>query len=342
MRIKRARRRRSARAEATRSMQFTVLITPRTFARYDPAPLDMLRQAGCTPLLNPYGRILTEDELCALVPQADGIIVGLDPLSERVLARAVRLRAISKYGTGIDNIDLAAATRRGIVVTNTPAANSAAVAELALGLMLAVARRIAASDRGIRQGRWENQQGFQLWGKALGILGTGRIGREVALRARGFSMRLLCWDAAPDAAWARQMGAVYKPLEAVLGEADIVSLHLPLTPQTRHIFGARELARMKHGAVLINTARGALVDEQALLAALREERLAGAGLDVWETTPAADTPLAQLASTVLTAHIGAHTREAGTAMGIMAVRNLLDILKGALPADTLNPEAREQ
>jgi len=323
-------------------MSHLVLITPRTFARYDTSPLDMLRQAGCTAVLNPYGRLLTEDELCDLVPQADGIIVGLDPLSERVLARATRLQAISKYGIGTDNIDLPGATRRGIVVTNTPGANSMAVAELAVGLMLAVARCITASDRGIRQGRWENQQGFQLGGKTLGLLGTGRIGREVALRARGFSMRLLCCDAAPDAAWARQMGAAYKPLEAVLGAADIVSLHLPLTPQTRHILGARELALMKPGAVLINTARGELVDEQALLVALNEKRLAGVGLDVWETTPAVHTPLARLETTVLTAHIGAHTREATTAMGVMAVRNLLDVLNGALPADTLNPEARQR
>lgn len=321
-------------------MRHKILITPRTFARQDSSPLDILHQAGCEAQLNSLGRVLTEAELLDLVPEANGIIVGLDPITDQVLAKAGRLQAISKYGAGTDNIDLASATRRGIIVTNTPGANSAAVAELAVGLMLAVARHIAISDRGIRLGRWENQKGFQLWGKTLGILGTGRIGRELALRVRGFNMRLLCYDLAPDPVWARQLGATYKPLEAVLGEADIVSIHLPLTPDTRHIIGAQALALMKREAILINTARGEHIDEQALLKALTENRLAGAGLDVWETTPAANTALAKLGNTVLTAHIGAHTREAATAMGVMAARNLLEALSGGFPNATVNPEVR--
>jgi D-3-phosphoglycerate dehydrogenase len=326
--------------EVIETMPHKILITPRTFARYDARPLDLLRKAGCELILNPFGRVMTEEELVACLPEMSGVIVGLDPITDRVLHKAGRLQAIAKYGAGTDNIDLRSATRRGIIVANTPGANSAAVAELAIGLMLAVARHIAVCDRGIRAGRWESQKGFQLGGKTLGILGTGRIGRELALRARGFDMRLLCYDISPDLAWARQMEATYRPLEDILSAADIVSLHLPLTAATHHIISADALALMKKNAILINTARGEHVDEKALGEALAGKRLAGAGLDVWETKPEVDTPLAKLENTVLTAHIGAHSREAAAAMGLTSARNLISALAGNLPEFTVNPEVQ--
>ena len=322
-------------------MPHQILITPRTFARDDTTPMDILREAGCEPVFNPHGRVLAEDELADLIAGKSGLIVGLDPVTEAVLGRADRLQVVSKYGVGTDNIDLAAATRRKIIVVNAVGSNSSAVAELAFGLMLDVARQISASDRRIRQGRWESHKGWELWGKTLGIIGTGRTGRELALRARGFEMQLICCDNAPDDRWARRMGAIYRPVDRVLAEADIVSLHIPLTATTRHFISATELARMQRHAILINTARGELVDEKALYDALVENRLAGAGLDVWETEPPVKTALCELDNTVLTSHIGAHTREATAAMGELAARNLVTALAGTLPASTVNPEARK-
>lgn len=315
-----------------------ILITPRTFAREDTTPLDILLQAGCEPIPNPYGRVLTDKELAGLIPGVAGLIVGLDPVTKLVLDRADRLRVVSKYGVGTDNIDIAGATRKGIIVANAIGSNSSAVAELAFGLMLDVARQVSASDRRIRQGRWESHKGFELWRKTLGMIGTGRTGRELALRARGFEMRLLCCDTAPDNDWARRLGATYRPLNQVLAEADIVSLHVPLTASTHHMISGAELALMQPHAILVNTARGELVDEKALIEALAENRLAGAGLDVWETRPPVKTALCGLDNTVLTSHIGAHTREATAAMGEMAARNLVSALAGDLPESTVNPE----
>ena len=319
-------------------MPTRILITPRTFARDDATPLDILKAAGCEPIFNPHGRVLTERELIAMIAGVTGLIVGLDPVTETVLEKADILRVVSKYGVGTDNIDLAAATRNGIVVVNAAGSNSSAVGELAFGLMLDVARQVSASDRRIRQGRWESQKGFELWRKTLGIVGTGRTGRELALRARGFEMRLICCDTAPDRQWARQLGATYRPLNRLLAEADIVSLHIPLTADTHHLISTGELARMKRHAILINTARGELVDEKALFDALAVNRLAGAGLDVWETHPPVKTALCGLDNVVLTSHIGAHTREATAAMGEMATRNLVSVLAGDMPASTVNPE----
>ena len=315
-----------------------ILITPRTFARDDPTPADILQEAGCELIRNPHHRVLTEQELAALIPGMDGLIVGLDPVTETVLRGADRLRVVSKYGVGIDNIDLPGATRRGIVVVNAAGSNSSAVAELAFGLMLDVARQISTSDRRIRQGRWESHKGFELWRKTLGIVGTGRTGRELALRARGFEMRLICCDTVPDDQWARRLGATYRPLNRVLAEADVVSLHIPLTADTHHLISAAELALMQPHAILINTARGELVDENSLVAALSQNRLAGAGLDVWETQPPVNTALCGLENTVLTSHIGAHTQEATAAMGELAARNLVSALAGDLPESTVNPE----
>ena len=316
----------------------SVLITPRTFARDDSRPLDILLEAGCQTVRNPHGRVLTEQELAALLPGTAGLIVGIDPVSAAVLQAADRLRVISKYGVGTDNIDLAAATRKGIIVVNAAGSNSSAVAELAFGLMLDVARQISAADRRIRQGRWESHRGTELWRKTLGIVGTGRTGRELALRARGFEMRLLCCDTVEDENWARQAGACYAPLEEVLAKADFLSLHIPLTKATRHLISGPELARMQPHAILINTARGETVEEKALVQALTEGRLAGAGLDVWETDPPVNTALARLDNTVLTSHIGAHTREATAAMGELAALNLVSALSGRLPDSTVNPE----
>ena len=321
-------------------MHYKVVITPRTFGKLDSTPLDMLKAAGCELIPNPFDRILNEEELIKLIPEADGFIVGLDPVSERVLKQGGKLKVISKYGVGTDNIDLAAATRLGIVVVNAPGTNSSAVAELAFGLMLNVARHISDSDRKIREGIWKSYRGFELAGKTLGIIGTGRAGKELAFKVSGFNMRIICHDIKKDEAWARQVGATYLPMKEVLKKADVVSLHVPLLDNTYHIISTRELSIMKENAILINTARGALVDEAALYQALKNHQLAGAGLDVWETEPPVDCPLTELDCVVLTSHIGAHTIEAVNAMGRLASQNLIQALSGETPDFWVNPAVK--
>jgi phosphoglycerate dehydrogenase-like enzyme len=319
-----------------------VVVTPRTFAEAGRDFLQVLVAAGIEPVLNPHGRVLTAEELMDPVQNADGLILGLDPATAAVLENAPRLRVISKYGVGTDNIDLETATRMGILVTRAPGSNSSAVAELAFGLMLAVARRIAESDRNIRRGIWGKYAGFELSGKILGIVGTGQIGKQLARLARGFDMQLLCCDIKPDESWARQEGASYVSLNHLLQRADIISLHLPLTADTHHLVAAPQLEAMKPTAILINTARGELVDETALLEALAQNRPAGAGLDVVETDPPHNTPLARLDNVVLTSHIGAHTREAMAAMAHTAVENLVKVFQGVVPDTVVNPEAVAQ
>lgn len=322
-------------------MRFNVLITPRTFGKSDSAPIDMLKKAGCDLIQNPSDHILDEDELIRLIPEAHGLIVGLDSVSERVLSYGGRLRVISKYGVGTDNIDLAAATRMGIMVVNSPGTNSTAVAELSLGLMLNLARHVSFSDRKIREGTWQSYKGFELTGKTLGIIGTGRTGKELALKAGGFNMKMVCYDIKKDETWARQVGAEYMPMKKVLKEADILSLHIPLSDATHHIISDQELQLMKENAILINTARGELIEETALYRALKNRQLAGAGLDVWETTPPVDSPLRELDNVVLTSHIGAHTIEATKAMGRLASQNLIRALSGEIPSYLVNPEVRK-
>lgn len=312
-------------------MSWKVLVTPRTFGKADPEPVRLLEEAGCEVIRNPLDRPLTEDELASLIADVDGAIVGLDPVTTNVIQQAQKLKVISKYGVGINNIDLKTAKKKGITVTYTPGANSAAVAELALGLMLNVARQISTSDRKLRNGEWGRYSGIELGGKTIGIIGTGRIGRELVDRVKGF-MKIICFDLYPDQAWAKEIGAQYLSLEEVLAQADFISLHLPLTAETHHLIGKNEFALMKPDAIIINTARGGVIDEEALYHALANKTVAGAGLDVFEIEPLPDdSPLRKLDNAVLTSHIGAHTKEAQNKMGCTAAQNLIRVLKGEEP-----------
>ena len=315
-----------------------ILITPRTFRLANAEQAGRLEELGYKLIFNPYGRLLTEEEMINLIGGVEGIIVGLDPLGIKVLESAPNLKVISKYGVGVDNIDLAEASRRKIIVTNTPGTNSLAVAELTMGLILNVARHICCSDRKIREGQWGKYQGFELKGKSLGLIGSGQIGKEVALLAKGFGMKIICYDLKPDQEWARKVGATYLKFEQLLAVADVISLHLPLGDDTYHLLSREELNIMKPTAILINTARGGIIDEEVLYLVLKEGRLAGAALDVYEQEPPDDSPLRSLDNVVMTSHMGAHTREAIGAMGRLAVENLIAGLAGRRPEFTVNVE----
>ena len=323
-------------------MSRRVLITPRTFGKTDPIPVTLLRKADYELVFNPFERPLTQGEIIPLIRETDGIIVGLDQIDEEVLSHAPKLQVISKYGAGVNNIDLKSATERGIIVTNTPGVNSSAVAELTVGLMLDVARHISDSDRKMRQGQWGKYLGFELQGKVLGIVGTGQIGKILASKVQGFRMSIIAHDIEPDYVWAKKMGVSYMTFPELIREADIVSLHLPLTEDTYHMIGQDELARFKPTAVLINTSRGEMVDEEALYAALKEKRILGAGLDVYEDEPLENSLLTTINNVVLTSHIGAHTEEAVRAMGRTAVLNLMKVLNGEVPENIVNYEVNNR
>ncbi|MEW6229814.1 MAG: phosphoglycerate dehydrogenase [Bacillota bacterium] len=312
-------------------MKYKVLVTPRTFAASSDAPLRLLEESDCDVIRNPYGRMLTEEELAAMARDVDGIIVGLERMSREVILAAGRLRVISKYGVGLDNIDLEAAQARGITVTYTPESNSEAVADLTMGLVLACARQIPLADRSVRAGEWRKFVGSAVWGKTIGVVGVGHIGREVVRRARGFNMQILCHDKIEDERFAAENGAAYTCLDVLLENADFVTLHLPLTDETRGLIAGKELSRMKRTAFLINTARGEIVDEDALYRALTRGEIAGAALDVFHHEPPEGSRLLELDNVILTPHIGGHTDEAITEMGCKASQNVIAVLRGMSP-----------
>lgn len=312
-------------------MRYKVLVTPRSLAEAFDEPLRMLEDSGHEVIRNPHGRPFTEEELRTLIKDVDGIIVGLDAISREVIAAAEKLKVISKYGVGVDNIDLEAARAKGIIVTYTPSSNSEAVADLTMGLLLAAARRIPSADRAVRSGDWRKVVGLAVWKKTIGVVGVGRIGRGVVKRASGFNMKILCCDKVMDSDFAARYGAEYVSLDFLLQQSDFVTLHVPLTDETRGLIGEKELSQMKRTAILINTARGEVVDEDALYQALVGGRIAGAALDVFRNEPPIGSRLLELDNVILTPHIGAHTDEAITEMGCKAVRNLMAVLNGELP-----------
>lgn len=310
----------------------TVLVTPRSYRDADPAARELLEGAVAEVRYNDRGRPLSSSELAAELGDVDGVIAGLDRFDAEAIAAATRLRVIARYGGGTDGVDLEAAARAGIVVTNTPDANATAVAELALGLILALLRRITVLDRGVRAGQWEAGRGGELADSVVGVLGLGRIGAGLASRASGLGARVLAHDPYRDAAFAREHGAEQVGLEELFARAEILSLHTPLTAETEDLVEAGLLATMPAGALLVNTARGELVVEEDLAAALDSGHLAGAALDALRTEPPPpDHPLLGRDEVIVTPHAGAQTSEARAAMARAATGELLAVLSGEEP-----------
>ncbi len=310
-----------------------VLVTSTSFGKHDPAQRSTLEAQVGRVTYNPTGRPLASEALRQLLVDVDGYIAGLDQIDAAALAAAPCLRVVARYGVGVDNVDLEAARGRGVVVTNTPGANAGAVAELTVALMLNLLRPIAAAAEATRAGGWPRLSGLSLEGRCVGLVGFGAIGRAVARRLVGFGCRVLAYDPVPATEFARAHDVTLLPLDALLSQADIVSLHAPVLPATRGLVNAAFLEHLKPGAFLINTARGELVDEAALYEALASGRLAGAALDAFaQEPPAPDSPLLRLPNVLPTPHMGAHTDGAGTAMGRMALADCLAVLQGHEPA----------
>ncbi|MDR7486867.1 MAG: phosphoglycerate dehydrogenase [Armatimonadota bacterium] len=317
-----------------------ILVTARMFGRTDGPAVRDLEAAGYR-LRFPLERHrpLTAAEVEPLLDDVEVVIAGLEAWTDAMLRAAPRLRLICRFGVGYDSVDVDAATRRGILVAATPATNHTAVAEHTIGLALAVMRRIAAQDAAVKRGAWLAEPGPELRGRTIGLVGLGRIGREVANLASAFGMRILAVEPAPDEAFVAAHGIALVDLPTLLGEADVVSLHVPLGPATRRMIDAAALARMKPGAYLINTARGGLVDEAALYEALRSGRLAGAGLDVADGEPPTDWRLAQLPQVVMTPHVAGLSTDAIERMERSVVETILAVARSERPPTLINPEA---
>ena len=308
---------------------YRILATPRSFGKDNPAPIRLLEENGCEVVRLPIANGDLHQQLVEHIPTADGIIAGLEPYDRDLIALGKRLKVISRYGVGYDKVDLKAAKEFGIKVTITPGANSDSVADLAIALMLASARNICPMDKAIRDGSRDKPiSGVEMFRKVLGVVGTGRIGKGVIQRAQGFQMEILAYDLCPDQEFLSNYGGRYVDLDTLFQQADFITLHAPLTDDTPDMVNARRLAQMKPSAILVNTARGGIIDEQALYEALKTGQIRAAAMDATKIEPACESPLTSLNNCILTPHAGAATVEAGLNMGMMAAHNVLDVLNG--------------
>jgi phosphoglycerate dehydrogenase-like enzyme len=309
--------------------QFRVLVTPTSYAKNDPRLKTELENQVGEVIYNPGGKPLTSSQLQELLPGVDGYIAGLDEIDTAALAAADRLKVICRYGVGVDNVDLTTAIQKGIVVTNTPGANSTSVAELALALILALARQVIEAQHATRQGLWPRLGGVSLSEKTVGILGLGAIGKQLARLLTGFDCNILVYDPIPDKVFGKRHGIIFLPIAEILPQADFVSLHLPLLPETRRMVDQHFLAKMKQGSFLVNTSRGEIIDDLALLKALQSGHLRGAALDAFTVEPPpTDHPLLALPQVIVTPHLGAQTDGATNAMGRIALDECLAVLRG--------------
>lgn len=308
--------------------------------RFDPGLLDALRDAGFEPRSCEQVRpSSTEYEIVAALDRAWAVIAGVERYSAKVIESCPDLRAIARPGVGYDSVDLAAATRAGVAVCVTPGANTVAVADMTLTLMLAATRQLIALDASTRRGDWRPPQvGRELSSCAVGLIGLGGIGSLVAQRLTGFGCRVLGFDPAATS----PSGVELVTLDELLTTADVISLHLPLLDSTRHLLGSAQFAKMRPGAVVINTSRGALIDEAALLDALESGRISAVALDVFEAEPLrSGAPLLQVPGLTLTPHIGGFTQESVLQMGRASIQNLVDVREGVVSANRINPPRHE-
>jgi D-3-phosphoglycerate dehydrogenase len=304
----------------------TIQITTSSFAEVSPEPLRLLERAGFRYRLNPHRRPLRRAETLELLTDCEGVVAGTEILDADILRQLPELRIISRCGTGLENVDLETAFELGIAVRNTPDALTDAVAELALAGILATLRSVVTGDREIRSGHWRKPMGRLLRGKTVGIVGLGRIGSALAGLLRPFDVEILGHDKKPDTDFAAKHQIELCPLDELLRRAEIVTLHLPLGPESRQLLNRERLESMRQGAILVNCSRGGLVDEGSLYRLLSEGRLGGAHLDTFESEPY-EGPLRELPNVLLTPHIGSYAAESRALMELQSVQNLVDFFQ---------------
>ena len=303
-----------------------------------------LLQTTCDVEINPYDRPLNREELLEKVNGRDGVLCLItEKIDAEVYDAARSVKGFANYAVGYDNIDVPEATKRGIPISNTPGVLTDATAEMAWALLFAASRRVVESDSVMRSGQWGGWGPLQfiggdVTGATLGIVGSGRIGTAMALKSKGFHMKVLYTDEFRNEVLEKELGAEKVELPTLLQQSDFVSIHVPLLPTTRHLFGAKEFQRMKKSAYLINTARGPLINEAELVQALRAGEIAGAGLDVYEREPLIEEGLKDLSNVVVTPHTGSGTRSARGGMARVAAENLLAMLRGEKAPNCVNPK----
>ena len=286
--------------------KYKVIVTARSFGKADDQALRLLEEHGCDVVRLAAGDAAFDEQIKKEIMAADAVIAGLDAYSGELIDSAERLKVISRYGVGYDKGD--------------------SVADLAVTLRLDAARNVAAMDAAMKGRAQARPQGVEMWQKTLGVIGTGRIGQGVARRCRGFDMKILCYDIYENEAFKKECNAKYVDLSTLLKESDFITIHSPLTPETKDMIGAREFDMMKNDAVIVNTARGGIINEEALYEALKSGSIRGAGLDATVDEPPYDSPLMTLPNCILTPHAGAATKEASSKMSLMAAQNVVDVL----------------
>jgi len=298
--------------------------------------------------VNPYNRVLTKREIIKGLKGKDGLLCLLtDNIDEEVIRSEPRLKMIASYAVGYDNIDVKTATELGIPVSNTPGVLTDATAEMAWALLFSVSRRIVEGDRFSRAGRFKGWDpllllGQDIAGKVLGVVGAGRIGTAFALKSKGFNMKVLYVDNKRNEKLERELGAEKVDLDDLLKQSDFISLHVPLLSSTRHLISEKQLRMMKSNAILVNTSRGPVIDEKALIKALKEKWIFGAGLDVYENEPEIPEELKELDNVVLQPHSASATVASRTGMAIIAAKNMIVGLRGDIPSNCVNPEVFEK
>ncbi|MFD0864842.1 phosphoglycerate dehydrogenase [Tessaracoccus lubricantis] len=314
-----------------------VLVGPVRFRELCPVACEMLESAGHELILNTSSVPLLREELERFAPSIDAAIVGMDDWDADLIAQASKLKILAKLGVGLDNIDRQAARELGVDVTNAPGGNANAVAELALGLMLAAARQIVTQDRTLHAGGWDRMTGVEITGKTVGLLGFGMTAQNLARRLRGFEVELIAYDPWADPSRAADLQVRLATFDEVVSGCDFLSVHLPHTPETHHIVSREQLVSMRPGSILVNTSRGGVVDEPALYDALVSGVPVAAGIDVWEVEPpSADHPLLSLPNVVGTCHGAADTYEAYDKVGRVTARAINERLAGRKPLNIQN------
>lgn len=317
------------------------LITTIPFGERDATPLQLLQAAGIEHTINPLGRKVSERELAELIVDFDILIAGTEPVTEDVMAQAHKLKLISRVGVGLESVDLLAAQRRGIQVCYTPDASAPAVAEFTVGLMLAVLRQVPLANAQMQRGIWQRHLGRRLAACTIGIIGAGRIGGRVAQHLQGFGTpRIMVNDIAPKPALGSRYPLQWASKEEIYREADVITLHLPLTPITRNLIGREQLQMMKPDAVVINTARGGIINEQELAAVMRAGHLGGAAIDVFEREPYSGE-LVGVERCLLTAHMGSMSVDCRTRMEIEATQEAVRFVSGQHLLSPVPPEEYE-
>jgi len=321
-----------------------LLIESRPFSVFDREPMETLINTSSIEIVDMRGAGIEDPAFVEVLKSVDAVLSGNDlVIDEALFGMAPKLKVIAKMGVGLDMIDIDAASRHGAIVFNTPGVNNQAVADHTFAMLLAVARKIIYCDRSLREKRWEHTKimGIELWQKTLGIVGLGAIGRAVALRAKGFDMEIVAHDPYWPDKFAAENRIERVPLEALLKISDVISLHVPLTPENKGMINVSTLALMKPTAILVNAARGEIVNETDLYQALKDGVIAGAGLDVFENEPPTESPLIELDNVVLTPHTAAFTMEAMNNMNVGVVEQLIDYLEGKRPEHLVNADVYE-